>query len=196
MSIQKPVLPEYSGLADIIRKASITADPSELHGSFCGAAVLLGPHAGAIWLKESLAECDPDNVLSAEAGKALGGIAINSFRMLEEGDMSIDLLLPTDDEAIQFRTECLGLWCQGFLHGIALGNAGDDSAPAEKIFETDVAKEIVADFSEITKAEADESDPEQAENDYFELVEYVRVSVQLIFEETGSLRGDEKSLNS
>ncbi len=200
MSSGTPILPDYSELSLALGRAGITAEASEVHGSFCGAAVLLGPHAGAVWLKETLAECDPDNVSAAEVGTALAQVALSSFQMLENGDMSFTLLLPSDDRPLSDRTECLALWCQGFMHGVALGNEGDDKT-VDKVFSSELSKEIIADFTEITRAasdveESDEDELNQGENAFFELMEYVRVSSQLVFEESADLRGKPEQLNS
>ena len=191
MSSGGHVLPDYIDLTLALERAGITAEASEVHGSFCGAAVLLGPHAGAVWLKEILAEVDPQNAAGAEAGKLLAQAALSSFAMLEAGEMAFEPLLPDDDEPLAARTDCLALWCQGFMHGVALGNQGS-SDTVEKVFGSEVAKEIFADFTEITRAVAENDDDKAYSDDgeraFVELLEYVRVSAQLIFEDSAALR--------
>jgi uncharacterized protein YgfB (UPF0149 family) len=186
------MLPDYVDLTLALERAGITAEAAETHGSFCGAAVLLGPHAGAVWLKEMLGEVDPENAAGAEAGKLLAQTALSSFAMLESGEMTFEPLLPDDDEPLSQRTECLALWCQGFMHGVALGNQGSSDA-VDKVFGSEVAKEIFADFTEITRAvaEGDDADndySDEGERAFVELLEYVRVSAQLVFEDSASLR--------
>jgi len=196
MSGAKPRLPEYDAVQTSVERGGMMSEPAELHGSFCGAAVLLGPHAGALWLKESLADTDPDNALRNESAKTLGELALTSFRMLEEGEMAFDLLIPDDDELLDNRTRALALWCQGFLHGLALASGGDKGA-VERVFKTPLAKEILTDFSEITRAATDPDDAStDHETNFMELIEYVRVSVQLLFEESADLRGNEAKLDS
>ena len=83
------------------------------------------------------------------------------------------------------------------MHGIAIGNQGEGQAAA-KVLESEVAKEIVADFTEITRAavdveDADAAELNQAENEFFELSEYVRISAQLVFEDSVDLRGNSSS---
>jgi uncharacterized protein YgfB (UPF0149 family) len=54
--------------------------------------------------------------------------------------------------------------------------------------------EIVRDFSEITRVGVDSGQSvESNENAYAELVEFVRVGVQLVFEELGPLRSQPSS---
>jgi uncharacterized protein len=50
-------------------------------------------------------------------------------------------------------------------------------------------EEVVRDFTEITHADVDGSDSEESnESAYAELVEFVRVGVQLVFDELAGLR--------
>ena len=197
MAMAVGALPDFAELTLALEFAGISVGAAEVHGSFCGAAVLLGPHAGVVWLKEDLAECDPQAAQAAEAAKLLGQVALTSFAMLEGGQMDFRLLLPSDDESLHDRTENLAMWCQGFMHGIAIGNQGEGQAAA-KVLESEVAKEIVADFTEITRAavdveDADAAELNQAENEFFELSEYVRISAQLVFEDSVDLRGNSSS---
>jgi hypothetical protein len=46
--------------------------------------------------------------------------------------------------------------------------------------------EVLSDFSDVTRLRGDAQESESSEADYFEIVEYMRVGVMLIFEE---LRG-------
>jgi len=186
------VLPDYVDLTLALERVGITAEVSEAHGSFCGAAVLLGPHAGAVWLKEILGDVDSQSPARAEAGKLLAQVALSSFAMLEAGEMAFEPLLPDDDEPLEQRTDCLALWCQGFMRGVALGNQGNTDT-IKTVFGSDVAKEIFADFIEITRAVAESGDVEkdysdEGERAFAELIEYVRVSAQLVFEDSAGLR--------
>jgi uncharacterized protein YgfB (UPF0149 family) len=57
--------------------------------------------------------------------------------------------------------------------------------------------EIVRDFIEIGKADVDaetESDVEEAESSYAEVAEFVRVGVQIVFEEIGPTRSGDGAL--
>lgn len=74
------------------------------------------------------------------------------------------------------------------MHGVgASGRSGAKTALADH----EVIKDIIGDFSEITRAAfaADETE-EEGEAAFIELVEYVRVSVQLVFEEFLGIRSD------
>jgi uncharacterized protein YgfB (UPF0149 family) len=97
--------------------------------------------------------------------------------------MEFELLLPADEEPIDVRTAALAQWCQGFLYGLGAGAITDATGlPGD-------AGEIVRDFTEISRAGVDATqEAESNEAAYAELVEFVRVGVQLLFEELGALR--------
>jgi uncharacterized protein YgfB (UPF0149 family) len=116
---------------------------------------------------------------------ALDELAATTCAALVEGDMSFSLVLPADDEPLASRADGLAEWCAGFMHG--LGEAAS-AAPAAALY-GEITREVMADFSEIARAglSAEETGIE-AEAAYAELVEFVRVSVQLVFEELHAVR--------
>jgi uncharacterized protein YgfB (UPF0149 family) len=96
--------------------------------------------------------------------------------------MEFDILIPGDDHSIEERTQALTLWCTGFLYGLGTSAADPQRLPGE-------LGEIVRDLTEITRADVDTSDTREAnESALAELVEFVRVGVQLVFDELRSLR--------
>jgi hypothetical protein len=143
----------------------------------------MGPDAGPAWVASVLAESD---AVTGDIHNVLESLAVTTWKALDSGDMELVLLLPHDDEQLETRAESLGLWCQGFMHG--LGAASESGADSPLLTEG-ITKEIITDFSEITRAafSADETEAE-AEAAYIELVEFVRVSVQLAYEELYRVR--------
>jgi len=102
--------------------------------------------------------------------------------------MEFELLLPEDEAPLDSRTVALAQWCQGFLYGLG-GSAIQDAGglPGE-------VGEIVRDLSEITRVGVDsDQNAESNESAYAELVEFVRVGVQLVFEELSPLRDQPSS---
>ncbi len=130
------------------------------------------------WLADALNGATASTALQRSAREMLATVAARSFEALQEADMSLELLLPPDETPLDVRAENLGYWCQGFTHGLSIA-PGDPQR-----LSGDVIGEILQDFSEITRAAFAESETaEEAEVAYAELVEYVRVSAQLVFEE-------------
>jgi uncharacterized protein YgfB (UPF0149 family) len=184
--------PTFDSLEQLLRSAGALGETAEIHGEFCGLVCLMGHEAARPWIA---------GVLGSEGGghgavgpgaqdlaDLLEVLAEQTWKSLDDGDMGFTPLLPDDNAALELRAENLGLWCQGFVHGLGLAGTKDDTNP---IFKTGVTGDIVGDFSEIARAAFAEEETEgEGEAAYMELVEYVRVSVQLVFEELHRLRAD------
>jgi uncharacterized protein YgfB (UPF0149 family) len=171
-------------MSEALSHAGALGEAAELHGQLCGLACLLGMDAGPPWVAEALQDCQVSGPARDSAADALNRLADGTLESLESGDMSLELLLPGDAVPVDERAANLAAWCQGFMHGLSRGAADPAS------LETGVTGEIVRDFSEISRAEfgADET-LEEAESAYAELLEFVRVSAQLVFEELYDQRG-------
>ena len=97
-------------------------------------------------------------------------------------DFGLELLLP--DESDDFGLRLLGLsgWCQGFLYGIGVtGIADADSLDDE-------SRECLSDLLEISKLSHDEEGSEEAELQYTEIVEHVRMATLLLNETLNPLK--------
>lgn len=183
MATDTPGLPDFHTLERLLASAGIAASAADAHGSFCGLACLLGVEGEIFWLRELSASADAGDVANSACEAQLNALARQSWRSLQAGDMSFSPLLPPDASGLDERAEAMADWCQGFMHGLTLAGGGPAGA-AEEIFQDDVLQEILRDFSEITRAAADSplDDEEEGEAAYAELVEYIRVSTQLVFE--------------
>lgn len=187
--MDEPAAIEFFDLQSLLKRAGVASEAAEAHGEFCGRACLGGASAIRPWQAGLTADAvgGDENVLVHECMKALESVAVDSLLKLEAGDMRFSLLLPDDGEPIDLRAAALSDWCHGFMHGLVIGG-GADEGPQSDALESETAGEILDDFSEITKAGAIADEGEDAERAYAELVEYVRVSAQLIYDETAVLR--------
>ncbi|CAG0940936.1 hypothetical protein GPROT2_01158 [Gammaproteobacteria bacterium] len=178
-------LPSYFLVEDALGELGASTGVTEAHGCLCGLACVLGGRAGAAWVASLLAG---DTAGEAGAGTAdlLGELAEASCTALAEGAMAFMPLLPPDERPLAERTEALGAWCTGFMEG--LGEAAS-SPGARAALASDTAREIIGDFAEIARATVSQAETEpEGEAAYAELVEFVRVSVQLMFEELHDAR--------
>jgi len=179
---------EFNAVEEMLRDVGALGDPAEIHGDLCGLLCLLGDDARPAWVAQVLADRIGEPAADAvnRATDFLKSLAEQTFNTLEDGEMSFALLLPSDEEALESRAANLGFWCQGFLHGLG---AGGGSGHRNHVLEEGVTQEIIRDFSEISRAAftVDETVAE-AEAAYMEVVEFVRVSVQLVFEELHLIR--------
>ena len=186
----------FDVIEDALRRAGAVTEPAEAHGSLCGLACVLGVDAQSSWMADTLATAGEPALPAEDIGEGPPGVeqaaellsvlAAASTKALEAGDMSFQPLLPEDDVSLERRTEALAAWCQGFNYGLALAvRIGD----ADEAIQDDAVAEIVRDFAELAQLGYTEDEIEgEGEVAWAELVEYVRVSAQLVFEEMAGVR--------
>jgi uncharacterized protein YgfB (UPF0149 family) len=171
--------PDYSEIQQLLADERSLADAAEAHGTLTGCLCGASAYRFEDWLHEIL----PEGQAAPVAAEALRNLYAATLDALEQTDMGFELLLPSDAQPITARTAALAEWCQGFLYGLGSGNITDPRRlPGE-------VGEIVRDFAEITRAGVDSSESEDSnESAYAELVEFVRVGTQLLFEELAAAR--------
>jgi uncharacterized protein YgfB (UPF0149 family) len=179
---------------------------SELHGGFCGVLCAGGAAAASTWIEEFVAETEAPADEVEEALDIFRVMEVETRRALASTDLEFRPLLPEDDSALDARVEELALWCHTFLSGLALGGLSltegskrlSVDSDAEAATETSL-EEIVKDFAAISRAglsAGELSDPTDADFALAEIVEYVRVSVQIVLEEIADTRGNEAGLTT
>jgi uncharacterized protein YgfB (UPF0149 family) len=174
---------DFAAIEETLRSSGALGEPAEIHGEYCGLACVMGADAGPAWAASVLADA---NGGAGTVRDSLLSLAATTRQALDSGDMELTLLLPCDDESLDARAASLGLWCQGFMHGLGAGSGQGADSP---LLAAGVTREIIADFSEITRAAFTDDETEtEAEAAYMELVEFVRVSVQLAYEELYRVR--------
>ncbi len=169
--------PDYARLQAVLGTGGAEARAAEAHGTLCG---LLCAGAGDLpetWINNTLADSAEGELPGEEAAQALAALYRSTGEAISGDQMAFQPLLPADDRPLGERAEALAAWCQGFLYGLAVRGL----KPVEEL--PDELREILADFSEISRAAfTREETEEQGEEAYAELVEYVRVAVQLFFD--------------
>jgi uncharacterized protein len=177
---------DYERLRDSLAAAGAVVAIAELHGGVCGALCAGGAAAARLWLTESLDDVELDAAPGAVADD-LEDLIGTSSKMLDDGDLKFEPLLPSDDAPLAEQVDALAAWCHGFLSGV--GSTAPDAARSSA--EGAALDEILRDFAQISRAGL--SDDEAAGHDQpdfalAEIQEYVRVSVQIVFEELGAQR--------
>lgn len=171
---------------EALRRTEASTDAAEAHGNLCGLVCGLGEDGATAWIAETLAESRPDDAVASDARGLLLTLAAGTRSALEAGEMAFQPLLPDDDAPLAKRVDGLAQWCQGFNHGLFVAARTGD---AEAELGSGNTAEIVRDFGEMAQMSAgDEESDADGEAAYMELVEYVRVSVQLVYEELASAR--------
>lgn len=177
----------YAALAAALAAAGFSQDAAEYHGALCGVLCIRKPEkVDALAILDG-AEPDAD-------GRALTALRDATARSLADSDGDIRLVLPPDEASLKDRAAALGEWCEGFLYGLASDGRLDLKKAAPEV------REVIEDLTQFTRASFDETGDEGIEEEaYAELVEYVRVGVQLIFMELSpgaQARAAERQQNS
>ena len=171
----------YADIQRVLADERSMTDAAEAHGTLVGALCTAAAYRFEDWLQEILPEGRAETV----SNSTLRGLYFLTSETLAGQDLEFQPLLPEDAQPLDERTAALAQWCVGFLYGLGSGSIQDlKTLPGE-------VGEVVRDFDEITRVGVDggETD-EQNESAYAELVEFVRVGVQLVFEELEPLRDE------
>ena len=171
--------PDYTEIEQLLNAQRSLTEAAEAHGTLTGCLCALADFSFQDWLREIL----PDGRAEAAGADTLYGLYTTTAAALEQTDMEFEPLLPSDAQPLTVRTAALAIWCQGFLYGLGSGSIPDAGG-----LPGDVG-EIVRDLTEITRAGVDDEQGEESnEGAYAELVEFVRVGVQLLYEELAPVR--------
>ncbi len=164
----------YRDLDRRLRGSQWRGGASEAHGLLSALACRGVPDGGIVgkaWLFQLSEQADLD---------LLEGMYGLILRDLQSDGFGFNLLLADDGFSDAQRIESLADWCAGFIQGFlhdADGKTLLDGIPKR-------ARESVNDIMEISRVDSD-SDPASEENErqLVEIEEYLRVAVQVIFEE-------------
>lgn len=178
----------FAEVAQVLEGVDSTVAPAEAHGCLCGALCARADYPLELWLEELLPVGQVGDELSRAA---LAQLYEDTLAALRGDQMAFEVLLPRDELALAARAEVLSQWCQGFLYGFGIA-AEVDHQQALPVNVT----EILNDLSHIGRAsvELEADDNEEEEVAYAEVVEYVRVGVQLIHDELAAHRQPAEAL--
>jgi len=171
--------PDYDEIQDCLGGPAPGSAAAEAHGTLCGLMCVAADDLPDSWIRNTLADAgsDGDRIATHDRDR-LAALHQATLDLLTGTQFEFQLLLPDDDAQLGLRADALGRWCQGFLYGLAVrGLKSFDELPEE-------LREILEDLSQITQAQfADGEGEEEGEKAYANLVEYVRVGAQLIYDE-------------
>lgn len=165
--------PDYEELERALR-ALEAMGAAEAHGVIAG--VLSGPRPNnEAWAAAVLADVLPA-ADRAGAEHLLGDLRAETEKQLTARESDFSPLLPHEDSTLPARVGALADFCRGYVLGLVAGGVRDlGQLPHD-------AREVVDDFMKIAEAETESVATEVEEQALAELVEYVRVGVQLVYE--------------
>jgi uncharacterized protein len=185
----------FREVARVLESAGSQVVAAEGHGCLCGALCTSPDYTLERWLEELVAIDDEDQDGSHEEGDrapddALRLLFSDTQRALRGDEMEFEPLLPDDDEPLERRAVALSQWCQGFLYGFGTGKPTRDEDLKGQV------NEVLRDLSHIAAAAVDVGAAgEDEEEAYAEVVEYLRVGVQLVHDEMTAARDSQSSGN-
>lgn len=181
---------EFHFLNDQLMNMGSVNSASELQGVLCGRLCCGEVLSDDRWSQVALEFLGLDDVTASEEQLALLSLLLNQTRMhLQDDQYGFQPLLPNDAVSLQQRTQELGSWCEGFLHGLgqSIGAAGLQQGAELPQDVTDALRDM-AHISQVSI----EEDMELEENEVYwtELVEYVRVAVITVFTQLAATAGE------
>ena len=172
----------YRDLEQKLKNSPWNSGASEAHGLLTALACrgVAGERLRTkAWLLQLSAAADIDLI------EGLYGLIL---RDLQSDDFQFNLLLPDDSFSDDVRIESLADWCDGFVQGFFHDGLADD----EKDGVPERVRESINDIMEISRIDVnvdeaeDAEDAEATERQLVEIEEYLRVAIQVIFEEMGA----------
>ena len=167
--IIKATFMDHDQLVSVLNEHDFAATASELHG------LLTGLISGGMF-RESTDYLDHmaelfNNGLSVKGSlkKAAETIVEQVFNQLESEDMSFEIFLPSDDETLTDQAEELLNWVQYFLVGFGFNKR-------DLTMSSNEAREIIEDFTNITRMDTELDEDNESQADFYEVIEFVRIS--------------------
>ncbi len=174
--------PDYSMMQQLLRTTLPEASPASLHGLVAGLLTSGAPDID----EDDIATLMQTQFPSVVA--QLVGMLISATReQLQQTDFSFQLLLPLDDVALVQRIQALGNWCESFTAGFAAGFVQAETALGSE------GREAITDIAQLASLSDEiDDDLEDEENDYMELVEYVRMAAITLFQQLATAEENAK----
>ena len=164
----------YTSFATLLNTSGHVISPAELQGLLLGRCCAGGDFTAEGWLQEAQDLFDSEVPSSLHAA-LLGLQEMVKAELIADSSVSLTLLLPSDDESLQLRTEALGQWAQGFLSGFG-GSIGNTEISKD-------VREILEDLISIAQIAVEDTEDEEGEVAYMEINEYLRVAPLFLFTE-------------
>lgn len=160
----------YKALSEQLNELGVDQHASELHGVVTGFVAAGG----------SLARVDTlMDWLGLDGGQPQQGLFERLFQdiggQLADPELGFQPLLPGDGEPLSARSRAVSRWCGGFISGFGAGRSGDGPEIDNEV------TEVLSDLHKISSMTDEVPDSDENETDLTEIIEYIRVTVLLVF---------------
>jgi len=184
-------LPSYKDLAKAIDEIQQGLLPAEVQGIFCGLICADVKNVGQKEFHVVLGMSKTELEAHTELLQVLRALYKNCIDTLQQFDFEFQLLLPEDDTSLDQRALALSMWCRGFLSGLsARGLAFENKLSSD-------SKEALKHLKEIGKLDYTSVETrEEDEKALFEVAEYVRMVVMMLFSEIHAIHAGATSVSA
>ena len=182
---------DHNEVEAALRASGSSWGAAQAHGLLCSRLAVLGVEGGIDWLGLIFQDSAAEDNAHRDDIKILQQACTETRRQFVDRQSEFNLLLPDESESIATIAQALAEWCEGFLHGLVSDVKGE--ALKQKLAGEPLS-DIIRDMLEMTRAAAggdggEEDDDEASEDEALtELIEYLRVAAQLVYEELAELR--------
>jgi len=163
----------YELAKDALQKLNTDDTISSAHGLLCGFYCVKQDISLDDWLNEVLVSIDLNNLLEKESHQILAEIFNNTSEQLADPTLNFWPVIADDESPLREQANTLVEWCQGLLVGLGLSSV---ETTDEEVLE------MIKDISEISQLDAELLDSEENTQDFYEIVEFVRMGVLFIQE--------------
>ena len=158
---------------DTLKKLNTDDTISSAHGLLCGFYCVKQDISLDDWLNEVLVNIDLNNIVEKESHQVLAEIFNNTSEQLADPTLNFWPVIADDVSSLREQANTLIEWCQGFLVGLGLSSV--ETSDEEVL-------EMIKDISEISQLDAELLDSEENTQDFYEIVEFIRMGVLFIQE--------------
>lgn len=169
---------KHQQLMAVLSEHDFTATASELHGLLTG-LIAGGMFNGSSDYLTHMADLFNNGLAVKGSLKTASETVVGEiFTQLQGDDMSFSLMLLDDDDPVNEQAEELVNWVQYFLVGFGLNQRDLKNCSNE-------VREIIEDFTNITRMDTDLDDDNDTLADFYEIIEFIRISAVLCHQELG-----------
>ena len=178
---------DFTAVENGLEQAGADMGAAEAHGLLCGLLSVQSALSHKEWLQMVVKEWDENDVLAQELIRALSLLHVQTLQDLNDPELSFNLFLPDDQTDIHRRVQAVVNWCSGYLYGLGLHLQQSVLDSNEQL------QEVIEDFNKIVQLDLQEGD-EANEEDLFEISEYVRMAVLMVYDQLQPVQKREISI--
>ena len=178
----------YDRLTEFFEQNGMLSNGAEVHGILTGMIAGGASLKGDDWLLLLSDLIHEGQSFSPAVAERLKALAADICASMRDPDLGFNLVLPSDHESLGERLTSMIGWVQSFLVGFGVNQTNLTGL-------SDDVREVIDDMVEIAKLDFAVDEDEEAERAFFEVVEYLRISAMLCFNELGLKSGADCKTN-